>query len=163
MWLQYLAYGLACESTFGPDRVRRVYYEDLVNTPEDTLKGICAFLEIDFQPGMIIGDGFNVPGFTLRSHALVGKGPERSRVSAWQEQLTPRQIEIFESIAGEMLSYMGYDTQYGAFARLMTNTERTQAFFAYLFMMIGNTLNQVRLRWYGTIQRFLLHDSEQKK
>jgi hypothetical protein len=144
-----LAFGLACESAFGPDRVLRVYYEDLVVSPEASIRNICEFLELDYQPGMIIGDGFNVPEFTLRSHALVGKVPERSRVTAWQAQLTPRQIEIFESMAGEMLVYMGYGTEYGASARLMTTSERVKSFFSYLIMLVGNTLNRIRLRWYA--------------
>jgi hypothetical protein len=150
LWLQYLAFGLACEHAYGADRVNRIKYEDLVDSPEDSLRAICSFLEVDYQPGMDQGDGFNVPSFTLGSHALVGKAPERSRISAWKEQLTPRQIEIFESIAGEMLVYLGYESLYGANARLMTNTERIHAFFAYLFMLTGNIFNQLRLRWYDT-------------
>jgi hypothetical protein len=45
-------------------------------------------------------------------------------VSAWEKELTPRQIEIFESTAGELLVSLGYELRYGLDARKMTITER---------------------------------------
>jgi hypothetical protein len=58
-----------------------------------------------------------VPEYTLKQHALVGKEPDASRVDAWEKELTPRQIEIFEFYTGDLLRYLGYPLRYGLKAR----------------------------------------------
>ncbi|MGB5978258.1 MAG: condensation domain-containing protein, partial [Cyclobacteriaceae bacterium] len=40
-------------STLPESRVHTVRYEDLVNRPEDTIKEVCRFLEVPFDPGML--------------------------------------------------------------------------------------------------------------
>ncbi len=144
-WLRNLAYGLAVESFYGSIKVMRVKYEDLVNTPEATLQHVSSFLGIDYQPQMMIGNGFKVPSFTRKDHALVGRALDRRRVSAWQTELTLRQIEIFESTTGDMLRYLGYDTRFGASARPMTIIERCISSLKTLQMFIGNLWQSVRL------------------
>jgi hypothetical protein len=123
-WLERVAYGLAAESSYGQERVIRVRYEDLVCDPERELSRISAYLQIDYQPQMVDGCGFKVPNYTLRQHSLVGKPLDVTRIGAWENKLTPRQIEIFESMTGDMLRYLGYVPQYGSEKRPMTRFER---------------------------------------
>jgi len=138
---------LAAECSCDPANVIRLKYEDLVIAPEDTLRRVSSFLGIDYQPQMMKGDGFQVPSFTRRDHVLVGQAPDRRRVDAWQNELTSRQIEIFESTTGDMLRYLGYDMRFGTNAKSMTIIERCASNLKTWQMVIGNRWQRIRLQW----------------
>ena len=142
-WTESVAYGLAAESWGGVQRIARVRYEDLVSNFEATLRTLCSFLGLDFQPAMLNANGFKVPGYTTSQHSLVGSVPQASRVNAWQRSLTERQIEIFEAIAGELLRYLGYELKYGLKARKATRAEKW--FFAIQELYSKKLVNKVRL------------------
>jgi len=149
-WLQNLAYGFAVESYYGKDRVMRVKYEDLVTDPQTTLAQICSFIGLDFQQPMLNGNGFHLPVYTRNQHALVGKRPDSSRINAWENKLTLRQIEIFEYVTGDMLQYLGYNPKFGITkARKMTFSERVISRLKYFEMLAGTYYDQLRLQYYG--------------
>lgn len=112
-YINRVAHGLAAESSFGPDRVRQFRYEDLILQPQTTLHEICRFLEIDFEPDIITGRGLNVPQYVAEQHPLIAGAPDAKRIHAWKTELSARQIEIFESIAGQMLHCLGYELSFG--------------------------------------------------
>lgn len=145
-WLTNLAYGLAAEALYGSNRIMRVKYEELVNETESTLQAICSFIGMEYQPNMVQGDGFKVPSFTRKQHALVGKKPNQTRVNAWQKKLTPRQIEIFESTTANMLNYLGYTPRFGMSAKGMTPMERIISTLKQFLMFAGNIRNEIILR-----------------
>jgi hypothetical protein len=148
-WLERLSYGLAAEIYYGKERVKRILYEELVSDPETILKEICNFLEIDFQAGMIDSGGVKVPLYMHRINPLVGQKPVQSRITAWEKQLSSRQVEIFENLAGDMLTFLGYRTRVGVCARGLTTPERIKAFFSYLVSIFYFYRNRFRLNWYG--------------
>jgi hypothetical protein len=124
-WSRLVTLGLALESWI-PDRVLRVRFEDVVRAPETTVRGIAAFLGLDYEPGMLRGDGFRF-GFAKASHALIGRPPQAARADAWTTSLSPRQIEIFESLAGDHLRCLGYDLLRARVARPPSGPERLAA------------------------------------
>jgi len=115
---------LAAEMCWGEHRVQRIMYEDLVRNPVTNLKRICCWLKISYQTDMAKGGGFVVPRYTQTQHALVGMEPNLKRASAWKNELTPRQVEVFENLTGDFLSHLGYTLSYGAKAIPMTKLER---------------------------------------
>ena len=123
-WMQGMSIGLAAEKFWESDRMIRVRYEDLVRDPDSTLENICKFLKIDYRPEMAEGNGFSVPKYTAKQHSLVGRRPDPTRVEGWKKSLTSRQIEIYESIAAELLYYLGYELCFGWRARKITRMER---------------------------------------
>jgi hypothetical protein len=108
-WLSALSYCFAAES-YWTDRILRVRYEDLLQRPRHCLNQICDFCGIPFEPSMIDGGSFKSPIRTSSQHRLVGRPPVKERAASWRSELNPRQIEIFESIAGDVLHHLGYDT-----------------------------------------------------
>jgi hypothetical protein len=126
-WSRRLSQYLSIESLLGDERIIRIGFEDLVRHPEATMKKICRFLAIDFQPDMVRGSGFTVPNYTVKQHSLVGKAPDPGEADVWEKALDPRQIEIFENIAGKMLSSLGYPLRYGERAKKMTMKEQVVA------------------------------------
>src|SRR5262245_10394552 len=79
-WIQHVGQGRAAEACWGPGRVIRVRYEDLVLRPEPTLQRLCAFLEIDYQPVMLKADGFTVPRHMRTPFPLIGKPADPARI-----------------------------------------------------------------------------------
>jgi hypothetical protein len=128
-WIRHVGHGLAAEACWGPGRVARVRYEDLVQRPEPTLRRLCAFLEIDYQPSMLRADGYTVPRHMKTPFPLIGKPPDPRRIDAWRTALTSRQIELFEHRVDEFLRYFGYPVLYGLRARPMSRSERIETLF----------------------------------
>lgn len=142
-WVDRLARCLAAELFWGPERVMRVKYEDLVQEPEATLKKLSGHLDIGYEPEMVQGTGFKAPKYTMPQHSLVGSAPNRLRVNAWEKELTPRQVEIFESIAADLLLCLGYPLKYGLGAKRISRKER---FAASIYDSYRKTLNWYRIR-----------------
>ncbi len=142
-WAEKVGYGLGAESALGPERVVRVRYEDLVLDPEKTLQALCPALGLAYDPAMVEGSGFRPHRYSARQHALVGHRPEPARVDAWERELTPRQVEIFEHVTGDLLCYLGYVPRYGARARRMSRGERLTMRVREL---AKGLVNQVRVR-----------------
>jgi hypothetical protein len=141
-WMDALVPGLALEALLGEDRIIRVRYEDLVRAPEETLSDLCARLEIGYEPQMVEGSGFKPPQYTISQHELIGKAPDAARASRWEKRLTPRQIEIFESLSHDFLSGLGYRLRYGPSARTPHLAERLSA--AAKELVQGEIVNRVR-------------------
>jgi hypothetical protein len=143
-WVEKVAYGLAVESLWPPDRIVRVRYEDLVSNTEAALMTLCEHLGIDYQPSMAEATGFARPTYTSSQHALIGKRPTPRRVSAWKSELSPRQVEVFEYLTHDFLAYLGYELEHGLRTRGPTRLERFTA--AICEIVKGNLINTYRAR-----------------
>jgi hypothetical protein len=143
-WMECISCGIAAEACLGDERILRVRFEDLIQQPHRTLERICIFLNLQYQPRMTQGGGFRVPGYTAGQHSLLGKEPDAQRAHAWGKKLTSRQIEIFESIAGELLSSLGYPLTFGKSARKMKGMDKMVSCIQELYK--GKIVNKFRRR-----------------
>jgi Sulfotransferase family len=91
----------------GPGRYLELRYEDLVAEPEARLRDVCAFLGLEFEPGMLEYHRDVDPG-RLQDHPRLAE-PPRKDVRRWRDQMRPRDLELFEAIAGGLLDRLGYD------------------------------------------------------
>lgn len=114
-WLELVAFGLALES-WGRVPVIRVRYEDVVTEPERVIPEIAAFAGLDYSPAMLRADGYQ-PWDPTGQHALVGQPPHADRADGWRKTLSPRNVEVFEAIARDMLAYLEYETCFAVTAR----------------------------------------------
>ncbi len=142
-WTRSLAHGLSLATTF-PDRVMRVRYEDLVTDPATVLAKICAFAGIAYDPRMVDGGGFRLPQSLAKQHALVGQRPDASRLDAWRTKLTPREVEIFEAIVGELLPLHGYTPDFGERARPPSSL--VELYYGTRDRLLGLGWNRLRKR-----------------
>jgi hypothetical protein len=140
-WMEAIKKGLSAEELLR-DKIIKVKYEELVADAEIVLKKICDFLEINYFPEMLQGGGFKVPEYTIKQHLLLGKPPDRSRINVWEKKLTKRQIEIFESIAGEFLEKLNYTLLYGKNAKSMNLSEKLLFYLYELWR--GRIINKIR-------------------
>jgi hypothetical protein len=70
------------------------------------LREACDFLGLEFDPSMLAYHRDPDAG-SLRDHPRLAEPPGLS--SRWRQDLGPGQVELFEAIAGELLSDLGYD------------------------------------------------------
>ena len=141
-WSQKVLFGIAAESVFGKERIYHVRYEALVHEPENVLKELCDWLDIDYDPLMLRNDGYLKPRYyNYKAHTLIGKKPDTMRARAWEEKLSPRQIELFESQTGDLLRNLGYELKYGLKARKVGGKEIVNSMVAEL---IREFVNRIR-------------------
>jgi hypothetical protein len=143
-WVHKVAHGFAVEALYGADRVMRVRYEHLVTDPVTVLQMICNFLELEYVDEMQSGSGYRIPPYASQGHELVGSRPNKSRIGAWRSQLTPRQIEIIEYIADNVLHALDYELLYGGYARHVTLVEQTKSFLVDLRQHVRNRFRMDR-------------------
>jgi hypothetical protein len=62
-------------------------------------------MQRDFE---IAGGPTLTPEERVRQHALVSAPPSRDAAGRWQERMSPEDLETFESIAGDLLTELGY-------------------------------------------------------
>lgn len=104
-----------------------VRYEDLVTRPEATLRDICAFVGVGFEPGMLdyssraavrLSDArdFRGPDGELivtaedrrSAHRLLLEPPRSSRAGRWRRELSLDELDEFERVAGALRRQLGY-------------------------------------------------------
>ncbi|MGD2166263.1 MAG: sulfotransferase [Anaerolineae bacterium] len=141
-WQSMVREGLALEAFLPSDQIVRVRYEDLVYEPEETVQWLCAEMDLTYELTMLRADGFRPPGYTSSQHELIGKRPDPAPATRWKTSLTDRQVEIFESLAADLLRQMGYELIYGAKAKPPTLVERAASYVKELVR--GDIINGVR-------------------
>jgi hypothetical protein len=105
-------------------------YEDLVLEPESTLRRICTFLDLSWDPVMLechdraatrlaelqdavdpttgrVNKGAN----RQRTHALTSAPPRAARVGRWRKELDSAERRRYEAIAGPQLRELGYELE----------------------------------------------------
>lgn len=87
----------------------RVRYEDLVSDPAHWLERICALLGIDYDPCMLDPERRH-PRYRgqSRQHPRLYQAISTDGIGQYRKELTSREIERFERIAGEQLERFGY-------------------------------------------------------
>jgi hypothetical protein len=109
-----------------------VHYEELIESTEPTLRRVCEFIELDWDPAMLAYheragerlqemardmpevDGRPArPGEErLRAHALTAEPPKKERIAVWKQEMSDADRERFERVAGDLLQELGYGAEY---------------------------------------------------
>jgi hypothetical protein len=116
------------------DYYLEIRYEDLILDSESTLKRICDFIDLPWNPHMLeyyhhadarlselddraagsVPSDQAAPQVTAEArrgiHALTRKPPEKDRVARWRREMSADERESFVGIAGETLAEFGYAT-----------------------------------------------------
>lgn len=111
-------------------RYLEVRYESLVTEPEASLRRVCSFVDLPFDPAQLAyferapdrllehRDRRAPDGRVLVAHAQrlvqqrnVTRPPDPTRIGRWRTEMTPREREAFEGVAGPLLGELGYDTE----------------------------------------------------
>lgn len=91
-------------------------YEDLTTEPERFCQSLCAFLNIDYQPGMLdtttyvnyatggVHDGLS--NFEPNAQGFVP-----ARIDRWKKHLSPEQVDLMDWLCGPEMALFGYSTE----------------------------------------------------
>jgi hypothetical protein len=93
-----------------PERYHELRYEDLVREPQAELERVSEFLGLGFEPAMLAYHE-GVDASTLQDHPLLAQ-PPTAGTRRWQEQMSAADAQVFEAIAGDTLSALGYERAY---------------------------------------------------
>lgn len=96
----------------GDARFHRVRYESLLDDPEGVLRGVCAFLGEEYDPAMLAYHEREAAGYTASERGWkegTRKPLDRSRIGAFREKLTAREVWTVERVVGEHMGRLGYE------------------------------------------------------
>jgi Sulfotransferase family len=114
-WVESIELGERAARSLGPDTYHRMYYERLIADPAAELTRLCEFLGEEFdlsmcEPGQVAAVA--VPGRKVwhqRTHDEV----TTARSGTWRTRLSPAEIALCETAAGELLRRHGYELSGG--------------------------------------------------
>jgi hypothetical protein len=104
-------------------------YEDLVRDPETTLRRICEFVELPWDPGMLSyheraaerlsemagslrAEGSHAEqeaGYRIENHAPTTKPPDPAKLDKWRREMSEEDLRGYDAVAGDMLRELGYE------------------------------------------------------
>ncbi len=103
-WVDGNAYGIVNQKLLGQEQYFMVKYEDLIVNPERTLRQICEFLKLEFDPGMLL----TTEPKAEENTKYVSSFMDREKIDAWQKTLTKQQIRRIEQIQSPLLKKFNY-------------------------------------------------------
>jgi len=87
-------------------------YEDLVTDPERSLQGVCDFLGISFEHGMldfyVDASDFMKARASSDFNAAATRPIDSSRVDSWREQMSAREVAVVEALCRDEMRRFGY-------------------------------------------------------
>lgn len=94
----------------GHPRYLEIRYEDLVRNPEQTLRDVCTFYGIPFEPALLKHHNKNKESGSdfIISSANAAEKPNTSRIGRWKKDLSSEDAKFVQRHAGELLSRLGY-------------------------------------------------------
>jgi len=111
-WRRYVEAGLAGGRPLGAGRYHELSYERLLGAPEPTLRRLCAFLEEDFEPAMLKPSRMPlVEGQPPLWPARFDDRLDAASVARWTRERPASEEVVFESVAGDLLRRLGYETR----------------------------------------------------
>lgn len=128
-WQQYVEVGCETGRQYGPDRYMEVRYEDLLGDQTAVMHKICDFLREDFTDALVNYKKAGQAGKT----PLLQKSLQKDNSEKWRSKMSPRQIRIFESAAGDTLQHHGYE--------LMTSAKRLFLPIRILFRLHNSVIS----------------------
>jgi hypothetical protein len=91
-------------------RYLEVRYEELVADVESTLRRICGFVALEYEPTMIDYAG-NVD-VSAKPHQQRLKQPPTRGLRDWRTEMSAADVAAFEHVAGDLLRKLGYETSH---------------------------------------------------
>lgn len=91
-----------------PGRVKEIQYETFCADESAALDDLCEFLGITRAPGAERRSGVVVGFDEQEIHRLITADADVSRISAWQNELSPRKGYVVERVAGQEFLARGY-------------------------------------------------------
>ena len=135
-WLSSAALGKKYQAKY-PDQYKVIRYETMVTQPQSTMKEICSFLGVKYEPAMI--ELKDIPRFMNKGS--IDKMPKISPLSTdyigkFQKYLSLDQIEFIQNLCKEEMTWLDYPL-------LPTKFKLTERIKYTLLFWPANTLKMI--------------------
>lgn len=104
-WQQYVEAGCESGRKLGSSVYLEVRYEDMLVDQAAVMRRICDFLHEEFSDSLVNYKKSGEAGKT----PLLQKPIQKDNAQKWRTKMTPWQIKVFESAAGDTLAQNGYE------------------------------------------------------
>ena len=97
----------------GPERYCTLRFEDLVSDSENTLRRLCSFLGLAYDPAMLRYTAMveeKIPEDRRWLWPAINQPPQSAKVALWRHAMTRSQRIVFEDIAAAALRTWGYES-----------------------------------------------------
>jgi LPS sulfotransferase NodH len=114
-WANDTAIGLVAEAEL-TERILRVPYEALVETPVDQCRAICTFLGVDFEASMVAAKQavrLNPNEAKNGHHSQVAAPINAESLDRWTDDLSPRSLSVIGSVTADVAAEIGYAVDAG--------------------------------------------------
>ena len=118
-WRRHVQRGRKAGARLGPQRYREIRYESLTADAERVVRELCGFLELTYDDRMV--QYVDRSADLTRTFTAEERGfhrnlslPPTSGLRDWRRELSGRDIELIEALAGDLLDDLGYERANGA-------------------------------------------------
>ena len=111
-WAKAQRTALSMREKFDESQFFSISYEALTGATEDSLKALCQFLEVDYNPSMMSFHESSEAKNTASSSSLwnnVTKPIMNQNTKKFLKQASEEDVKIFELVAGDVLDKLGYE------------------------------------------------------
>jgi Sulfotransferase family len=110
LWKSRVKLGMEQGRPLGTARYVELRYERLLVNPQEEVEGLCSFLDLEFDPAML-DYSERARSEVLDRAKLYNPNVMRSitKTRSWDEQMPRSQVEVFEAVAGDTLTELGYE------------------------------------------------------
>ncbi len=105
LWLQGNIFAIANQHILGAEKYMIVKYEDLLEAPETTMRKVCEFLEISFEPAVLDLSGQQSSDGSNYVKSFLDKG----KIDRWKNELSVKEVRKVEEVQGDLLRHFGYE------------------------------------------------------
>lgn len=128
-WGWHVRAGIEGGRSIGPAGCHEIHFESLVERPRQEIAALCAFLDVPFQDAMLAfheGRARTDPGLSPNQAWL----PPTPGLRDWRTQMQSSDVEMFEALAGDLLSDLGYPRAFDEISpAVSTEAQRYRSWF----------------------------------
>lgn len=120
-WRRQVETGMRDGRRLGPRKYHELRYEDLVAEPEKNLREMAIFLDLPYSEKMANyheGKIREKPGIDAKKAWL----PPTRSLRNWRSEMSERDVELFEALAGDLLRELGYELSVKGFSPEVEDT-----------------------------------------
>lgn len=138
------------------DRILEVRYEDLARDLESTVRRICAFLDEEFEPGMLSWSSLQtlIPERERHIHRKIGQPISPDVVAVWQRKLSAFECFAMEACMWRELRQLGYQLKFSA-AVWRPLLMGAGSLLLFTGPLLGRTVRHLRRRGYLKKQMYI--------
>ena len=110
LWKKYIEKVEELKSNIGRNKIYEVKYEKILTNPKKEIGNVCYFLGEKFYPKMMsFYDEKKSYPTDKRNEENLSRPLLRDNMNKWRTQADPRNLRIFEAVAGGILERYGYE------------------------------------------------------